>query len=479
MARRLIILPGLGFPNLVERQLFEINRIEFGIRRALRVVTMKTIQLAALKHSFLLSLAVASTSLIGCVDEQGTNPDDQVQCEGGKCDDPSHASALKCHAKCFGKDPSTCVEDPVAKACLDKDAAETCVNQEKVVVQSSQRGLVPDRIRWAAADVRGVNTVGGDSRGQEYVEYFGIVMPPPVAGGTGPAPKVVDVGRALDGRGKTTPLSLVLTAKQLTALEDADNAIAGQCVFTSWHSDIQGKLPVCNSAASCASLEFDASSKLAPWIKKVSTGFPMTLDNMRMKGGINSNGAAVDLAMKCMVNAPQGNKSNAADPLHNPYIRHCTHDYQMFQTQWRNSDPTICTGAGRLGECGCGLDTNGDGKIDVTDPKAIARALIPAETATSVPLRGFPLGTWSGAEQLPAGCRLVKTGDTSRTLVACDLKASDILNAAKDVKDLCRNMYGNNIVPSIAVPQAAVICKPPVGGQYSATCGATPWALGK
>jgi hypothetical protein len=441
-----------------------------GTRAALMSCTMNNLALA-IKHSFLLSLAVASTSLIGCVDDEQAATDDTVQCEGGKCDDPNVASEAKCAKECTGQS-ATC-----KKTCLDKDAAETCVLQEKTVVQSSQRGLMPDFIRWPSADVRGVNTLHVDSRGQEYTEYFAVVAPPPV-NGTGSAPKPIDLGRALDENGRVTPLSLKLTAKQLTALEDADTAIAGQCVFTSWHSDINGKLPVCASETQCPSLTIDKASKRASWMKDESLKFAMTASNMRMKGSINSNSAAVDLATQCMTKIPQGNKSNAADPLHNPYIRNCTHTYQLFQTQWRNSDPTICTAAGRLGECGCGVDTNGDGKADITSPKAIARALIPASTATKVVLRGFPLGTWSGPSQLPAGCRYIKTGDTSQTIVGCDLSAADILNAAKDVKDLCRNKYGNNVVPHIMIPKAAVVCSPPAGGQYSATCGATPWALG-
>jgi hypothetical protein len=468
---RLIVWPEIFGPRWHTLQTIVITRTNVGTKPALGIVTMKTIQLANLKHSFLLSLAVASTSLIGCADDAGSGTDDTVQCEGGKCDDPSQTAEARCTKECSGKGP-TCKQ-----TCLDKNALDTCVQQEKTVVQSSQRGLMPDFVRWAAADVRGVNTLHTDSRGQEYTEYFAVVAPPPV-NGTGTAPKTIDLGRAL-GQGRTTPLSLKLTAKQLTALEDADTAIAGQCVFTSWHADINVKLPICTSATSCPSLTVDKGAKRAPWMKTESLSFPLTQANMQMKGSINSNGAAVDLAEKCMANIPQGDKSNAADPLHNPYMRMCMHTYTLFGTQWRNSDPTICTAAGRLAECGCGVDTNADGKADITNPHDIAVALIPPTVGSKVGLRGFPLGTWSGADKLPAGCRFVNTGDTSQTIVSCDLKASDILNAATDVKDLCRNMYGNNIVPHIKLPKAAVVCKPPAGGQYSATCGATPWALGK
>ena len=71
----------------------------------------------------------------------------------------------------------------------ENDEANCLDRQGEVVgsggAQASMRGFVPDAIRWAAADVgpstraghQGVNTVGGDERGQEYVEYYAVISP--------------------------------------------------------------------------------------------------------------------------------------------------------------------------------------------------------------------------------------------------------------------------------------------------------------
>jgi hypothetical protein len=431
---------------------------------------MTAINFNSLKHLCLLSIALISTSLVGCVDDQPAEEPTEETCEGGKCDDPSTTAAAKCRLECGG-DANACFA-----TCREKIAVGLCTEREATVLSSAQRGLTPDAVRWAAADVRGVNTNNRDDRGQEYVEYFAVVAPPPAAG---TKVKSIDLGRLTGtSAGATTPLSLTLTPKQKIALEDADNAVAGQCVFTSWHSDIKHPFPACTSATSCPQLEVVATAKRAPWLTSTKLGFTMTNTFLQMKGSINSNGAAVDLANRCMSSQLKGNPADPADILHRPYIRGCMQAHKLFGTEWRNSDPTICAAATRLGECGCGVDTNGDGVADITDPAQVAQALVPAETETTVPLRGFPLGTWSGAGSLPAGCVYANTGDTSKTLVTCDLTAAEILSNAKDVKGLCRTKFGDNVVAHIPVPKAAVVCKPPVGGQYAASCGATPWALG-
>jgi hypothetical protein len=424
------------------------------------------------KNICLLSLTLISTSLVGCADDQ--DPDDTTDystCDDGKCDDPGSTANETCAKECNGSG-NACFN-----TCREKVAVKLCTEREAEVLGSAQRGLTVDAIRWAAADVRGVNTNHQDDRGQEYTEYFAVVAPPPV-GGTGTAPKPIDLGR-LTGTapGATTALSLTLTPKQKIALEDADSAIAGQCVFTSWHSDIEHRMPACTSDTKCPQIEVPATAKRPKWLKTTKLGITMTDKFMRMKGTINSNGAAVDLANQCMSSQLKGKTSDPTDILHRPYIRGCMQAFKLFQTEWRNSDPTICAAATRLGECGCGVDTNADGIADITNPAEVARALIPAETATTVPLRGFPLGTWSGANKLPAGCNYAKTGDNSQTLVTCDLTAAEILSNAKDVKGLCRTKYGDNVVVHIPVPKVAVVCKPPAG-QYAASCNATPWALG-
>jgi hypothetical protein len=205
----------------------------------------------------------------------------------------------------------------------------------------------------------------------------------------------------------------------------------------------------------------------------------MNARNLRMKVSFNSNGAASDLAERCMTDPLAGDSSDTTDPLNDNYTRGCMKAFELFQTEWRRSDSAVCVAGGRLVECGCGVDTDGDGIADITDPKEISLALIPRQPLASgeTTLRGFPLGTWTGADELPSGCHYANTGDASQTLVTCDLTATDVLAGAADVKERCRAKYGNNVVVHVPIPAAAVVCSPPEGGQYSATCGDIPWVV--
>jgi hypothetical protein len=266
-------------------------------------------------------------------------------------------------------------------------------------------------------------------------------------------------------------LDVTLTAAQKSALDaqaqsDA-NAEVGSCIFTSWHFDVPGPAPSCSSDGSCPS---DLPSYLA-------------LDDFRddiwqMQSHINSNSAARLLVEPCMHPA-QGKK----DPtIADVYTRGCMLDSSIFHTEWRKSDPTICTAAMRLGECACGTDAS---KVlpPAAAARAVAEALIPPppRKTQDVVLRGFPLGTWSGLQNLPEGCRYASgkesSGQPSQTLVACKLTAGDILGSLGkglklgDLKDVCRGKYGNDVVVHIPLPTSALSCSSPQG----ATCSAQPW----
>ena len=98
------------------------------------------------------NLALVSTSLLllaaaGCDAEEPTDTGNGSACDGGKCDTPT------------GND-------------------EQCKLRQAEVLDSTNRGFTRTDIRWACADVAGVNTVGRDDRGQEYCEYFAIFQPP-------------------------------------------------------------------------------------------------------------------------------------------------------------------------------------------------------------------------------------------------------------------------------------------------------------
>ena len=408
-------------------------------------------------------------SIAGCSSSGSSGKD----CEGGKCDDPGSAADRACREAC-GSD-SACVTE-----CREGKALEHCEARREDALLSAQRAFTNDHIRWACADVEGVNTNGRDDRGQEYCEYYAIVQPPPAEEG-GEVPSAVDVGRNTGS--STTGLSIELTEDQIFALEDEPTAVVGQCVFTSWHSDIDEPLPICDGG-DCPEFALAETAQMPSWTDKRELGFAMTQDFAGMHISINSNGAAADLVEKCLGEPPSGDPENPDDPLHDNYIRGCMKAFSLFKTEWRRSDPSVCVVGARLNECGCGVDTDGDGVADITNATQISRAVIPRQPETDengdpvIKLRGFRLGTWSGVDELPAGCGFVDTGDTSHTLVSCDLTASDLLGSANDAKGKCREKYGDNVVVHVPIPSGALVCNAPEDGQYADTCGQRPWEVG-
>ena len=119
--------------------------------------------------------------------------------------------------------------------------------------------------------------------------------------------------------------------------------------------------------------------------------------NFRMKVGFNSGLAARDLVQKCT--------REGIPACEDDYMRGCLETANLFGTEWRRSDPTICAGALRAAECGCGVK----GAPELT----LDEALIPTPLCGSgknpqkcewgqnglvngpmvdAPLRGFALG---------------------------------------------------------------------------------------
>ncbi len=362
------------------------------------------------KRSILFALGASVIASLGC---SATEPG-PGDCEGDNCDTPG-------------------ITD------------QTCKDRRSDAIESAQRAYVPGAIRWSCADVEGVNTNGTDDRGQEYCEYYAIVKPP------GSEAKPAVLGKIV-GQNTAGPivneLSIKLTDDQIAAIEDAPNAVVGQCVFHSWHSDIDMGVPAC-SGASCPDImgfRLDAVEKIS--VGKQSFSVPM----FQMMLSVNSNSAAQLLSRDCL----KGGTSSIKDD----FTRGCELCTNLFDqglcVPWRKSDPTICSGVMRLAECGCSV-TGGN----------VPAALVPTTR------RGFPLGTWSGPKELPSGCRYVDPGDGSQTIVSCDLTASDLLASATDPKGLCRSKYADNVVVHIPIPPKAVTCKPPAG----AKCTATPWVI--
>jgi hypothetical protein len=421
------------------------------------------------KQILTLSSLLASLTLVFAGCEPAVDDGNEVDCTAGKCDMPGSTADAECRAM-FPSDTDAQNE------CRKEKAFGHCELRRSDALNGSQLAFTKDAIRWAAADVEGVNTNGADHRGLEYAEYFAVVLPPPETEG-GDAPAVIGLGHNVGG--SISAPNIDLSAEQIFALEDEPDAIVGQCVFTTWHSDVNEPLPACEgSELTCPELLFSDSNELASWIAGDSTGMKLNSTNFKMQAPLNSNGAASALASDCMTNPLVADPDDPSDALHDDFTRGCMKAFSLFKTEWRRSDSAICVAGGRLTECGCGIDTNADGLADVTNPSAIAVALIPKQPQDNeITLRGFPMGTWSGADELPAGCDYTVTGDDSQVIVTCDITGADLLQGAADVKERCRSKYGNNVVVYVPVPGDSIVCTPPTDGAHADSCSEFPWVV--
>jgi hypothetical protein len=310
-------------------------------------------------------------------------------------------------------------------------------------------------LRWSCLDVDGVTD---EDRGQEYCEAFAIVD---VSDGD---PLILGRNLGPDASYGTTPVGLELDAATIAALEVDESAVVGQCVFSSWNSDIDMPVAGCetgNDAAECPRV----------------MGVPVTAELFRMTFDKNSDEAAELLVEDCLLTeaAPGDSPGEPNDPTdlrHDDFMRGCLLNAEINDTAFSKADSTICPAAMRLGECGC-YPRGFDGGVDFPE------LLSPSDR------RGFALGSWSGfvhgseAETaLPPGCRYVDLGDGSQTLVSCDLTAADVLNHAFDLRGRCDEKYADRIVVHVAVPEADIVCYPDEApGPYADRCGARPWVV--
>jgi hypothetical protein len=386
--------------------------------------------------------ALAIGGLFGaCGGSDGEDDGGSTECLSAKCDTPGGPADKQCEAR------------------------------QAEVLNSSQRGFTPTDIRWACADVEGVNAVNRDDRGQEYCEYFALFQPPTLDGGD--RPDAVDLGRTL-GNGSTTEhgvcaegesgddCRVTLSEDQLFWLEDNPSEIVGACVFTTWHADV--KDDICDGECTAEQQVY---------------GFPFTAENFRMKVSFNSNRAAADLVQRCY--DPSGNDkvpedwANVDDPYTEPFFRGCMEVQDHFGTGWRRSDPSVCAVSNRLRECGCAAP-------GVTNGTELGDAVVPPQPrdgqSGEVTKRGFDIATWDNRDGLPPGCRYGNFGDGSKTLALCDLTAADVLASRSDPKEACRAAYGNNIVVHVPLPASAITCNPPEG-PLGAGCGELPWNIGQ
>lgn len=326
----------------------------------------------------------------------------------------------------------TTPDDPCADGHCDlpTDPAEvSCTKRRADAFDDNHPAFTEPFLRWSCNDVQGVTL---DDRGQEYCEYFAITALPEED-----APRVLGKNLGPDSSFGTTPADVELTPAQITALEADDQAVIGQCVFTSWNSDIPGPVPACDGGA-CPDV----------------LGVPVD-ETFRMTFDVNSADAAQILVEDCFVQQP----SDEADP----FLRGCMYNAEINETEFRKSDTTICTSMMRLAECGCGVT----GATPLTE-------LISPYTR-----RGFPLGGWADPHALPPSCRFVDLGDDSQTVVTCDLTAADLLyGGASDVRATCQAKYADNIVVHVPVDASMVRCDPSTSSSpYAGSCSAMPWVV--
>lgn len=371
------------------------------------------------------TIAIAFSGLLAvgsaCSSDSGKTPD----CVGDNCDDPNGVANAVCQKEAaricqeelgkagasIGASLKQCADDAF-KACRDEVAftAHCDVRRDDALGCSSTsvaHSFVPGALRWAAQDVNCVSSgsdinlisckeptlgVGGDTgadergrtrdeindgrfdnesgfapatqvstvddRGQEYTEYFAVVQMPPVDG-TQSEPRII-------GRVNGDPNhNIDFTEDQLEeiAFDHDGDGVFGSCVFSSWHTDNNRPLEIGGN------LPAPGQDVRAEWIN-TEYGLEMNAQNLRMRIGINGNNAAADLVDNCGsalagLSSSEGARLSPGARLsvnhEDTFERGCMRTYELFTTEWRRSDPTICTVPMRMEECGCGL------KIDVDD----------------------------------------------------------------------------------------------------------------
>lgn len=310
----------------------------------------------------------------------------------------------------------------------DEDEASACELRRSEAFDLSRPAYTADAIRWSCADVDGVAAV---DRGQEYCDYFAVVQLP------GSEPFMH--GRIFsDEDGTLQETRTSIDDDERAVLEKIDPQMeVGACMFSSWFAEID-----------LAECEGDECPTLH--------GLPIRAESFRTRQLNNTWRAAAGIVEAC-TEWPYDTEASDDD-----FLRSCAHVQDGAGVHWRKSDPILCASAMRLRECGCSL-TSGD---------SLGPALASRDAG------GFPLGSWSDAEALPAGCRYVEVADdAANILVACSITAAALLQNGMEIKDYCRSTYADNVVVHVPVAPEAIECSPPADGPHAATCTDEPWLV--
>ena len=296
------------------------------------------------------------------------------------------------------------------------EGSELCEGRRNAAFTNGKEAFTPTSLRWSCNDVPGVTA---QDRGQEYCEYWALLRT---------ESNVHQLGRVdSDGRSEL-PVSPDLTDDELFYLEEAEpDDVVGACVFSSWKSGPERHVLGLRRSAGPSRRRRQLPSQ--PQVQHAG-GWPWTSWSSARTvprrptacGRTRSTGAA------------------------------CTPTI-CSATGWRKSDATICSAAVQMAECSCRL-TSGAPMTDLGRPDD----------------PGFVLGSWESEDDVPDPCHYIRMDDAgSKVLVACEITAREARDNMHDLKQWCREGYGERIVVHVPVDPSAVEC--------DGSCGETPWVL--
>ncbi len=416
------------------------------------------------------AIAFVSLLLVSC----GGTSDGGEDCVGGKCDVPHGSTEQK------------------------------CASARVPAMDQARPHFTPAGVRWSCADVNNVtpNSDTSDDRGQEYCEYFSMLhtkgIPEMLLDNAG-QPIACDestpcatgscdmstfscvsgtkvdlsqpaavLGKNVAGK-QVSPLDPKLTAGQVEWLSNNGDQKVGECVFTSWHADIDREPMVTKSTPLVGGHR----------ITETSPGGSSPLFQMNI--GINSNSAARTLIKDCL---REGDAS-----IEDGFTRGCMMCGNVPCEPYRKSDPSVCTLSMKIAECGCKINVKEStgGEFRPLDMTKSGDAAIAMDLFVPNGRRGFTLGTWDGIGKLPQGCQYVRMGDpwsimvggipfndpnADQTLVVCELKASHLTTTMKDPKEACRKVYGEEVVIHVRAPDPSIAT---ITCDTSRKCDLPPW----
>jgi hypothetical protein len=367
-------------------------------------------------------------------------------------------------AACSSADDGATVgdEDNIVPADADTlfDGAAVCDQTLKRHVSVREGDLAQGTIRWACADVKGVE---GDDRGQEYCEYHAVQ-----------------------------------NGAKVTAVSDIDVEKPLYCYFTSVYYDVDG-----------GSTPGERDAKLAAELSKPENlGAKVDPDLVRMKDKVNSRGAATTLIRDCAGIKPDLNEERqvacytaSLEKNGEELRRICRGQNLATESRWKKAE---ALGAKLLVEGDEGYEAqrdiigclslhraeNGGATYRNSDPMICARVYRAKQECqcswNELPdaLEGFIFTGWT-SEAPPVGCQRAKVdGEDYSHLTLCQVPQAEAaelefdLDYSEDLQKFCNDRFGKDIVMKAPLRAVEVegscstetnFCSEFTGGEYSST----------